>query len=412
LKFKKHLSLVENFISLSLIKSVDALIPLVLIPYLIIVVGATNYGIYAFAYALIFYLRNIVQYGFSLSGVRLVALNKDDKGKLNEIYNEVRTTQLYLGVVSIIILFVLVYFVDIFNINYIIYFFFSFSILGEFLFPGWFFMGMEKMKFSTVTHLISKLMFAALVFIFIKKESDFIYIALYQSIGYIFSGIVAQIIIIRTFNIKLKIAKFDKVKKLLKEGSSAFLTLISPALYANSSIFLVGIFGLPQYVGFMEIGSKVSGAFSVLDTILTMVFYPFINRNKGAMNKVKYIFIGIGFFLSVLMFFVSEYLIILWLQQPAPEIILIVKILSFSPLLASIISVYGVNGLMVHNQDKLYLKIVFFGSICGLITGLILIPNYYYIGGAIAIVVARAITAYLAFRYNKKVTIKLAKNEV
>jgi O-antigen/teichoic acid export membrane protein len=395
-----------------LIKSVDALIPLVLIPYLIVVVGATNYGIYAFAYALIFYLRNIVQYGFSLSGVRLVALNKDDKGKLNEIYNEVRTTQLYLGVVSIVILFLLVYFVDIFNTNYIIYFFFSFTIFGEFLFPGWFFMGMEKMKFSTITHLISKLMFAALVFIFIKKESDFIYIALYQSIGYVFSGIIAQIIIIRTFKIKLKIARFNKVKMLLKDGSSAFLTLISPTLYGNSSIFLIGIFGLPQYVGFMEIGSKVSGAFSVLNTILTMVFYPFINRNKSAMNKVKYIFIGMGFLLSVLMFFVSEYLITLWLQQPAPEIILVVKILSFCPLLASIISSYGVNGLMVHNEDKLYLKIVFFSSICGLVTGLILIPKYYYIGGAIAIVVARAITAYLAFRYNKKVTIKLANNEV
>nr|WP_321234822.1 oligosaccharide flippase family protein [uncultured Psychroserpens sp.] len=412
MKLKKHIRLIENFVSLTLFKSVDAVVPLVLIPYLIVVVGATNYGIYAFAYALIFYLRNIVQYGFSLSGVRLVALNKEDKGKLNDIYNNVITTQLFLALISLILLFFLVYFIDIFNSHYIIYFYFSFTIFGELMFPGWFFMGVERMKFSTISHVISRLLFAALVFIFVKEESDFIYISLYQSIGYVFSGIIAQIIVITEFKIKFKLARFAEVKKQLKDGLSSFLTLISPTLYANSSIFLVGVFGLPQYVGFMEIGSKVSGAFSVLDTILTMVFFPFINRNKTAMKKVKYIFISVGFVLSILMYFLSEFLITLWLKQPAPEIIVIVKILSFSPFLSSFISAYGVNGLMVHHQDKLYLKIVFFGSICGLIAGLILIPKYYYIGGAIAIVIARAITAFLAYRYNRKVINKTAVNEI
>ena len=79
----------------------------------------------------------------------------------------------------------------------------------------------------------------------------------------------------------------------------------------------------------------------------------------------------------------------------------------------SIISTFGVNGLMVHNKDTLYLKIIIIGSVSGLIIGLILIPKYFYIGGAIAIVVARLVKAILAYYYNNKILdSKFTKNEI
>jgi len=414
LYIKKYIRLIENFISLSLFKFIDAIIPLIIIPYLILTVGEEKYGIYAFAYALIFYLRNIIQYGFSLSGVRMIALNKDDKKTLNTIYNNVFTTQLYLTVFCLISLLILVLFIDVFKNHYIIYLFFSFTLIGELLFPGWFFMGVEKMRFSTIVNVISKVTFAVLVFVFVKTENDFMYIALYQSVGFILSGLIAQYIIIKEFNINIKLANFKDVKHVLKEGVSAFLTLMSPTLYYNTSIFLVGIFGLPQYVGFMEIATKISGAFSVLNSILAMVFYPFINRNKSAIKKVKYIFISVGLILSITMFLLSEFLIQLWLHKPSPEIVSIVKTLSIIPFSASVISAFGVNGLMIYNKDKLYLKIVIFSSVCGLLTALILIPTYYYTGGAIAIVIGSCMTALLVYINNRRVmkTIKTKANEI
>jgi len=402
LKYKKYFSVIENFISLSLFKVIDAVIPLIIIPYLILVVGKENYGIYAFAYALIFYLLNIVQYGFSLSAVRLIALNRNDKKELDKIYSNVFTTQLYLTIVVMVILYLLILTIDKFNEHASLYYFFSLIIVGELLCPIWFFLGMEKMRFITIINLISKSSFAVLTFILINEASDYIYISLYQSIGYIFSGIIAQIIIFKTFKIKLNLSPFSEVKKMLKDGSSAFLTLITPTLYSNTSIFLVGLFGLPQYVGFLEIGSKVSGAFGVLNSVLTHTLYPFVNRNKAVMKQLNYVFITIGFVLSLLMFFTSEFLITLWLNDPATEIVKVVKFLSPSPFLVSIISAHGVNGLMVNNKDKLYLKAVAIGSICGFIACLIFIPKYFYIGGAIAIILAQVIKAILVYFYNNK----------
>lgn len=409
MRLKNYLGLIENFVSLALLKVVDAVIPLIIIPYLILVVGGENYGIYAFAYALVFYLINIVQYGFSLSAVRLIAVNKEDKNKVNEIYSSVFTTQLYLTLVVLFILFILVSFVDKFNENYLVYYFFSLILIGELLFPIWFFLGVEKMSFITIISLIAKSTFAILTFTLIHEESDFVYISLYHSIGYFISGIIAQFILFKKFKIKLKLAPFSEVLNMLKYGLSAFLTLVAPTFYTNTSIFLVGIFGTPVYVSFMEIGSKVSGAFSVLNTVLTHSFYPFINRNKSFMKKAQHLFVFSGLILSFLMFFLSEFLIGLWLPEPSPEIIKVVKYLSPSPLFVSMISAYGVNGLMVFNKDNLYLKIVATGSLIGLTIGLILIPKYFYIGGAIAIVSALCTKGILSYIYNKK-TQKVIKN--
>jgi len=400
-------------VSFSAYKAIDALIPLIIIPYLINVVGSEKYGIYAFGFALIFYLINIVQYGFSLSAVRLISLNRENKTKLNSIYSQVFTTQLYLTFTVLFVLSLLVSFVDKFSEYYVIYLFFYILIIGELLTPMWLFLGIEKMRFITIVNLISKSTFAILTFLLVNKESDFIYISLYQSIGFLISGLTAQYIVFVKLRIKFSLVSFYQVKIMLKDGVSSFLTLITPTIYTNTSIFLIGVFGVPQFVSYMQIGTKVSGAFSVLNTILTNVFYPIINRNNNLFKRVKYIFIFFGSLLSLIMYFCSEFLISIWIPEDSTEIIRVVKYLSPTPFLASVISIYGVNGLLVQNKDKLYMIIVAIGSISGFLMGLLLIPKYYYIGGAITVVFALSIKAILSFVYNKKTTNQLKQeNEV
>ena len=139
LNIRKYFGLAENFISYFLFKAIDALIPLVVVKYLLDVVNLENYGIYAFAYALIFYFQNIIQFGFDLSAVRTIALIRDDKKKLSEVYSNVLTSQIYLFLISIIILTILILLVPIIAENYIVYCFFFLLLIGELLFPLWFF---------------------------------------------------------------------------------------------------------------------------------------------------------------------------------------------------------------------------------------------------------------------------------
>lgn len=396
---KKYYTLIENFISFSLFKIIDAVIPLIIIPYLLTVVGKTNYGIYAFGYAFTFYLINIIQYGFSLSAVRTIAINRDYPEKINKIYNRIFTTQFLLTLVVLAFFLLCINLIPIFQKNAVVFYFFGFILIGELLFPIWFFLGMEKMRFITLINLISKSSFAVLVFLFVTEESDYIYISLYHSLGFLFAGIIAQVFIIKNFNITFRFSSLEDIKFTLKEGLSSFLTLVTPTIYSNTSTFLVGVFGIPSYVGFMEIGTKISGAFTLLNKILTHVFFPHINRHHNAISKLRLLFIMFGKLLSLTMFYTSEVLIQFWLKDESYEIIKIVKILSPSPFLLSVISAYGVNGLMIKSQDKTYLKAVAIGSIVGFISSLILIPKYSFIGGALTIIIALSIKALLTFYF-------------
>lgn len=405
MNFKKYFGLAENFISYFLFKAIDAVVPLVVIKYLIDTVTFDNYGIYAFAYALIFYFQNIIHFGFDLSAVRTISIIREDKKKLTGVYCAVLTSQIYLSILSFIILAFLILFVPFIARNYIVYCFFYILLIGELLFPMWFFLGMEKMRFMAVVNVISKLTFALLCILLIKTESQYIYISLYHSIGFLISGVIAQIIIFRKFGIRFRFSKFSTVKTTIKDAWSAFLSVVSPSIYHNSSIFLVGVYGLPSYTGIIEIGTKVLGAFKILITVMTNVLFPFLNRNQSQLKTTRHIFLGFGLLLSLVMYFLSGFLIELWLgiDDNSIEVIKVVKLLSPCPFLSSVVAAFGINGLMILKKDSLYSRLIFIGAFLGLIVALILIPNYHYIGGAIAIVTALTIIASLVSVYFRKV---------
>lgn len=418
MNLKKHFSLIENFISFFLFKAIDAIVPLIVIPYLIGAVTFDLYGVYAFAFALIFYLQNVIQFGFDLSAGRDVALIRDDKKKLAKVYNNALTAQVYLFLLVAVILTVLILTVPKINEHFIVYAYFGLLLFGELLFPYWFFLGMEKMRFVTIINVVAKSSFAIFCFLFIKEEADYIYISLYHSIGFLIAGVISQIIIVKQFGIWFKFSKFSEVKKTIKGSWSSFLTMISPTIYHNTSIFLVGVFGIPSFVGIMEIASKISGAFGVVNTILTSVLYPFLNRNKDKLVQMRKVFVAFGIMLSLAMYFLSKFLIVLWLKtgeetlEKTLEIVKVVKFLSPSPLLISIVSAFGINGLMILKKDKLFSKIIVAGSITGLLLGLVLIPSLNYIGGAITIVSALLFKAIFTTIYFFKENRKEQLNEI
>ena len=69
----------ENTLSLFSIKAIELGLTIWLIPYLILKVGIDNYGVYAFAMALLLFLQNVVNYGFNLSTVREITKNRHNK---------------------------------------------------------------------------------------------------------------------------------------------------------------------------------------------------------------------------------------------------------------------------------------------------------------------------------------------
>ena len=88
----KHFSTRKVFLSnvlfLSIIQYSSYLLPLLVYPYLIATVGASNFGLILFSQSFVAIFGLIISYGFDLSGVKYVSINRNNKKLIfhNNIY--------------------------------------------------------------------------------------------------------------------------------------------------------------------------------------------------------------------------------------------------------------------------------------------------------------------------------------
>ena len=76
----------ENIASLSTLQVLNYAVPLATVPYLLRVLGPTQFGLLSFAQAVVLYSDLVTDYGFSLSATRAVAACRDEPEQLARIF--------------------------------------------------------------------------------------------------------------------------------------------------------------------------------------------------------------------------------------------------------------------------------------------------------------------------------------
>ena len=138
---KERKIVLGNFIPLTTLQGISYILPLVVLPYLIRVIGIEKFGLIAFAQALVQYFMILTDYGFSLSATRSIALIGEHKEKTSALFSSVMTVKLIFAAISFLILCTLLYFIPRFRAEWLIYVLSFGSVIGSTLFPVWFFQG-------------------------------------------------------------------------------------------------------------------------------------------------------------------------------------------------------------------------------------------------------------------------------
>lgn len=409
MQHKKNINiLLQNIISLFFVKGIDLILNLFLIPFLITKVGMRNYGIYAFAMALMYFFVNVLNYGFDISAVRELAIHKTDKVKISEIVSKVISVKLFLAVILYVIVFGFIFFIPRFWDHRLMYFFASLVLVGDLFSLRWFFIGMEKMRFISFMSTITTVIYVLVAINSVKIPSDFIYIPLGEFIGMFLVSVGSFLWVIRFYKVQFKLSSLSEILRYLKFNFSSFINLLLPSTYGVTSVFLVGVFGFPFDVTIMQVGVRFTSAFSTINTILSTVFYPMINRDQKNMKFIRLVLLGVGFCFSGFMYFGNDFLVAHWLQLENHldflNIVQLIAILSPIPFLMGVVSSYGVNGLLVFFKDVLYSKITVLSTVVMIIFTFFLVPKYHFMGGGIAFLLGRIIYASLLFLafYNTK----------
>jgi len=403
---------IENILSLSIVQGAAYILPLITLPYLVRVLGPEKYGLVAFAQAFVYYFMVITDYGFIHTAPKKVAIIRDNNEKLAQVFNSIMLIKIILLLICFIILALVIIVFSKFRTDWSLYLITFLTVLGYISFPIWFFQGMEKMKYISLLNIVSRTIFTVAIFIFIKKESDYLYVPLLNSLGAITAGVISFWIIIKKFGIKIPLFVKTSIYAELKEGWHVFLGMSAVSVYASSNIFILGLFANNAIVGYYKAGEVIVKAFVSLLSPITHAMYPYISRvviisKKKAINIIKKVLVGVGgvtIIIGIMLFIYASYIVKILLGPQYIESIIIIKILSPLPFLIGISGIMAELGLLAFSMNKIFSSIVISVGIISIILAFILTPLYKHIGIAISLLISEMIATgfvILFFKYKR-----------
>ena len=304
-------TLFENFFSLSVLQGANMILPLITFPYLVRVLGIELFGLINFASAIVGFFAILVSFGFDLSATKDISINRDDKEKVSEIFSSVMIIKFGLFTLSLIILSMLVFFIDSFHNNSLLYYMTFGIVFGNMIFPSWFFQGIEKMKYITIITVIAKIFFTIFIFLLVRNQDDFIFVPLLYSLGAIISGIISLIIIFNLYKIKLY---FPSKHIVLKQFKSSYFYFVSRIANNGSRYFatsIVGVYFGNSTLGYYTLVEKLFYAFSSIGGIVSQTIFPYMSRTKDLIFFKKILLISMIITLALVSFlmFFNEFLL-------------------------------------------------------------------------------------------------------
>ncbi|MGG5506662.1 MULTISPECIES: flippase [unclassified Myroides] len=401
--------LIGNFLSLTVLQVLNILLPFLTIPYLLRVVGVEKFGLISFALAFVTFFQIVVEYGFNTISTRDVSVVSRDTKAVQTIFNRVLTTKLFLLCISTVVFLLTVMLIPKFRADLEVYLFTYIMVIGQALFPVWFFQGLQQMKYITYLNVIFKTSCTLLIFIVVKQESDYYYAPLLTSIGFLLSGISALWVVRSKFNIRFSFCGFKQVKEQLSQAKYLFLSEFQIALIANANVLIVGFLLNDVAVGYYATAEKVIRAVSNLQAPIINAFYPYIsklmleNKTKAIQQIKKLARFGaladiVGL---VILFLFSEFIFsILFGSQPTQSV-LAFRIMILFPLLSFLDQLFGKLVLLTNNKENLFFKVFFYTSIASVLLCVGLTYQLGFVGTAIASTIAQSLLALGMWYYAK-----------
>lgn len=335
--------LIENTISIAITQILTYVMPLISFPYLSRVLGVEKFGLVFWAQACIQYFMLITEYGFNWSASREISIAKNDQNKISEIFNSVMGVKFILICICFIILSILIFFVPKFHKEWILFYLTFFMVIGNAIYPVWYFQGIEHMKYITFLKIVSQSIFLILIFVFIKNPENYLYVALLNSLGFMIAGIISVISAQKRFGLKLYIPTWIAVKKEFKNSFEYFTANIANTIYTNTNSFILGIVASPLLVGYYVAAEKIFWAIHMLTSPIATAIYPQISKNKNIKlyKKIFYPTIFAMFLISVFVYILSKQIILIFYGNEMLEAYKILRIFCITVLFSSISGLIG-----------------------------------------------------------------------
>lgn len=413
LKQKEKKQVFSNVLSLTFMQAANYLIPLVAIPYLVRVLGDDRFGLVMFAQAFIQYFIILVDFGFELTATREISVNRENKERVTEIFSSVIYIKVLLLFASFLIMNAVVFSFRQFSAEWQLYYLSFGMVIGQILFPVWYFQGIERMKYIMYFNVLAKTIFTVLIFFTIFGPEDYKLYAVINSSGFIFAGLAAFIVALSMNRFAFFKPSIKPIRGLLRKTRDVFISNVGISLYMTSTTFLLGVVtGRNDLVGFYAVAEKAVRGIRYVVSPITQALFPYLSKRFAGETKKQSILV-----LKKLIFYLTPILIICILGilfftgtivhiltgSDNPRTIIDMRIISLILLVGTFNNVLGVLGMLNLGMEKQFRNNVLMS---GLFNTLFCIVASYFLldmGASISVVATEMFLFVLLFFNIRKV---------
>lgn len=290
---------------MSALNIVSALVGFFIYPYVIRVLGAEQYGLYAFLLAIAMYFQDVIDFGFDSPCTKRVALCADDKHELSRTVSVVLFCKLALIALSAAIAAPIILAIPILRDNLWLFIVIFIQNLYKTFYPQWYYLGTKNMKFSSILQAVIRISQIPLVLIFVKDTGDLMVYALIVS-GTMFVGSLVGGANVLMEGIRIVGVSFSQMKEYYKEATPFFVTTISGRIKEKTLTAIIGAcFGMRD-VAIYDLANKIIQIPKLLLNSINAALFPEVvaKATTERVNKIlKYErLISLATILSIVIF--------------------------------------------------------------------------------------------------------------
>lgn len=246
-------------------QAVNLISPLLIVPYIVSVCGESGLGKagVGFSFALIAIV--LVDGGSYINGTKEIVINKDNRDLLEERFNTIYLAKLLLLLMVLAMCSAVIFLVPFFHDDRLQLLLSLLIVVGQFLNPTWFFQGIQDFKWISAINVISKGIYIAAVFLFIKAPGQYILINAFLGMGMIMAGAAGFYRICMLYRIDLRKVSPSKALALMRSEFSLSVSQLFFSFYQYAPIIII------SYI----CGSFIAGQYRIIDQIV-MIFRTYL----------------------------------------------------------------------------------------------------------------------------------------
>ncbi|TDQ24101.1 oligosaccharide flippase family protein [Tenacibaculum caenipelagi] len=379
--------LFENIGLLTIVKGLDFLIPLIVLPIVISRIGLELFGEYSVLLSFFTFFISFGNFGFNTDAIKDISLNKGDKIKFHEILSEVFSYKIIFSIIAISLFLIIV------NLKYEGYFLisliFSLGILFEVFSLSFYFLAIQKLRFVSFVQILTKLIFGILIVLFVKNESDLLLYVVFTVAATILNSIIIFFLSRKfDFNYELLTIRYEK-KRLLSSFNIYSYTFLNNLINPITTYFISINYG-NSMTGIFALSQKTYSVFySAIEPAMNAV-YPYLSEQRRVVNNfmllIKKFFVAfllISLLAYFVMYFASPYIQLYLLKRVFVGDELILYYLICLMILPSVLNLVSTRVLIIEGRQKEILKILGI-NFCVILLGYIVVRFFklevFYLG--------------------------------